>query len=142
MSNDLTDDEFTVLLIAQQGESMMPIARWEKPVNDLVERGLLHRHDKFNNTITENGKEALRTHAARLDHELLTGMNKAVIVSKKPASPEIPVRLRLDIRVEASSTEGIAQILERIVGEVRMSGGHLVSAGGGGGGPSFSVDLR
>ena len=55
----LTDDERTVLMIADCGESMMPIGRWEQPVEHLVEIGYLQRHDKFNNTITEAGRLAL-----------------------------------------------------------------------------------
>lgn len=56
---DLTDDEQTVLMIAAAGESMMPIGRWEQPVEHLVELGFLERHNKFNNTITEAGRKAL-----------------------------------------------------------------------------------
>lgn len=53
---DLTQDELTVLLIAAQGESMMPIGRWEAPVENLVKRGYLARADKFNNYITPEGR--------------------------------------------------------------------------------------
>ena len=51
----LTDDEFTLLLIAKEGESLAAIGRWEKSVDHLVEQGLLLRQDKFNNTITAKG---------------------------------------------------------------------------------------
>jgi len=53
---DLSQDELTVLLIAAQGESMMPIGRWEAPVENLVERGYLRRTDRFNNYITDEGR--------------------------------------------------------------------------------------
>jgi hypothetical protein len=56
---DMTDDERTVLMIADQGESMMPLGRWEQPVEHLVELGFLERHDKFNNTITSAGRKAI-----------------------------------------------------------------------------------
>lgn len=56
---DLTDDEFSVLLIAARGESMMPIGRWEKPVEDLVAKGYLFRANLHNNTITPKGRVAL-----------------------------------------------------------------------------------
>lgn len=59
MSVELTDDERTVLLIADGGESMMPLGRWEQPVEHLVELGYLERHDKFNNVITEKGRLAI-----------------------------------------------------------------------------------
>ena len=55
----LTDDERTVLMIAAEGQSMMPIGRWEAPVEHLVEIGFLERHDKWNNLITTAGKQAL-----------------------------------------------------------------------------------
>lgn len=56
---DLTDDERTVLMIAAEGESMMAIARWEKPVESLIQKGLMRRGDKFNNFITQAGRIAL-----------------------------------------------------------------------------------
>lgn len=55
---DLTQDELAVLLIAAEGESMMPIGRWEAPVASLVAKGYLHANDKFNNVITEAGRKA------------------------------------------------------------------------------------
>lgn len=58
----LSDDEFTVLLIAAEGESMMPLGRWEQPVERLVELGYLERADKFNNYITPAGKAAVAEH--------------------------------------------------------------------------------
>lgn len=57
---DLTDDEVTVLDIASRGEPMMPIGRWEVPVEHLIVLGLLkRRNDKFNNVITDAGRKAL-----------------------------------------------------------------------------------
>lgn len=56
---DLTDDEVTVLTLAAQGNSMMAVARWEKPADSLVEKGFLVRHDKFNHSITPAGRKAL-----------------------------------------------------------------------------------
>lgn len=59
MSTEVTDDEYTVLMIMDQGESLAAIGRWEKPLDALVERGLARRLDKFNNIITTEGKKAL-----------------------------------------------------------------------------------
>ena len=80
---ELTDDERTVLMIADQGESMMPIGRWERPVNHMVELGYLQRHDKFNNSITETGRlaineanDAVDTAAAKA---LIAGHNGKVV---------------------------------------------------------------
>lgn len=56
---DLTDDERTVLMIAAEGQSMIAIGRWEKPIDSCVRRGLMERADKFNNFITQQGRDAL-----------------------------------------------------------------------------------
>jgi hypothetical protein len=55
----LTDDEFTVLLIAKTGQSIGAIGRWEIPVDSLVRLGFLKRGDKFNNYITPAGEKAV-----------------------------------------------------------------------------------
>jgi hypothetical protein len=54
----LTQDELTVLMIAAEGESMMPIGRWEAPTRALVAKGYLLANDKYNNVITEAGRQA------------------------------------------------------------------------------------
>lgn len=59
MAVDLSDDEITVLMLSEQGQSIMAIARWEKPTDNLVAKGLLTRHDKFNHSITASGKKVL-----------------------------------------------------------------------------------
>jgi hypothetical protein len=73
----LSDDEFTVLSIAAEGESMMPLGRWEQPVEHLVELGFLEQHDKFNNTITSAGKIALREHKDDVDTAMGVALIKA-----------------------------------------------------------------
>src|SRR3979490_14498 len=55
---DLTQDELTVLLIADEGGSMMPLGRWQAPVESLIVKGYLHANDQFNNVITEAGRKA------------------------------------------------------------------------------------
>lgn len=56
----LSADEITVLTIAAQGESMMPIGRWEKPCERLLSlRYLAPSPDKFNLRITLDGKRAI-----------------------------------------------------------------------------------
>jgi hypothetical protein len=56
--SDLSDDEFTVLRIAAQGESMMAIGRWQKPVESLLEKGLMQSRggDNSNCVITAAGR--------------------------------------------------------------------------------------
>lgn len=69
---DLTNDEKTVLLIAQAGGPMAPIGRWKAPVESLAAKGFLKPHchpgdptGHFNMHITDAGKDA----AVELDRE-------------------------------------------------------------------------
>jgi hypothetical protein len=55
---DLTQDEFTVLLLADAGESMIPIGRWKEPILALANRGLLQQNDEVNYAITLAGRQA------------------------------------------------------------------------------------
>jgi hypothetical protein len=55
---EVTDDEFALLLIMKEGQSVAAIGRWEKPLDSLVERGLARRLDKFNNILTTEGRKA------------------------------------------------------------------------------------
>lgn len=55
----ITDDEFTVLMIAERGETMIPIGRWEQPVKDLAARGLLRMLNDVNYVITDSGRKAV-----------------------------------------------------------------------------------
>jgi len=59
MSQPLTDDEYTCLMIMAQGGMLAAIGRWDKSCDALVERGLATRHDKFNHSITDLGRKAL-----------------------------------------------------------------------------------
>lgn len=69
--SDLSDDEFTVLLIAAEGQSMMQVGRWQRPTEHLVELGLLVAHDKFNCTITPAGRAAAQEHEKKTDDATL-----------------------------------------------------------------------
>ena len=57
---DLTNQEFAVLLLADDGESLIPIGIWEKPIKTLATLGLLKKQDGANYVITAEG------HAARI----------------------------------------------------------------------------
>ena len=63
----MTDDELTVLMIAAEGQSMIPIGRWEKPVRDLAFRGLLHKNDDVNYVITPEGRKAMEQESGQRD---------------------------------------------------------------------------
>lgn len=54
----LTDDERAVLMIAAQGQYMIPMGRWEKPILSLAVRGLMRKLDDVNYVITEAGRLA------------------------------------------------------------------------------------
>ena len=73
---NITPDERTVLEIAARGESMMPIGRWEKPVESLVAKGLLRRVDKFNNYITPEGYKALGEEREEADDKLFRALTR------------------------------------------------------------------
>ena len=55
----LSQDEIAVLMIANGGNPIMPIGRWENPVKHLASLGYLQRADEMNHVITPSGKSAL-----------------------------------------------------------------------------------
>ncbi|MDE2099024.1 MAG: hypothetical protein KGL39_17350 [Patescibacteria group bacterium] len=57
--SQLTDDQFTLLMIANNGDILAPIGRWKESVFVLVEKGLLVRHNEVNYGITLEGKKAV-----------------------------------------------------------------------------------
>lgn len=54
----LTDDERTVLLIACEGQYLIPHGRWRDPVLMLAARGFLQKLDDVNYVITAAGRSA------------------------------------------------------------------------------------
>ena len=54
--SEISDDEFSVLMIAKQGQSMIPIGRWKSPVLKLAQKGLLQCVDSVNYVITPQGE--------------------------------------------------------------------------------------
>lgn len=110
---DLTPDEKTVLLIATQGEPMIPIGRWKGPVASLVARGFLaprgHGGDPtghFNHHITPTGKAAVDD-VEREDDEalrsLITASNIAGHEQKKARAAAEQIAVQLVDLAEASS---------------------------------------
>jgi hypothetical protein len=63
ISMSLTNDEMSVLMIADRDEYMLAIGRWELPVKSLAKRGLL-KCETLNGgpqyTITDAGREAMK----------------------------------------------------------------------------------
>lgn len=88
---DLTQDEFTVLLIAAEGQSMIPIGRWKIPILALTERGLMRKNDDVNYEITEQGWLAVAKQNEDDDADLRRLMSKPKIIeqeSEEPAEPK------------------------------------------------------
>ena len=98
MSEMLTDDEFAILLIAAEGRSMLPIGRWQKPVEDLVARGLMIRHDPSNNTISPAGREALEQRE-RDDVDAIRAVGQKL--ARTQAAPEAVSNFAADAIVKA-----------------------------------------
>ena len=74
---DLSDDEYTVLTIAAQGEPMMPIGRWKPAAESLVAKGYLHGTPSpqdpsgmFNLRITPLGRQASEKAEKAMDDRL------------------------------------------------------------------------
>lgn len=68
MSN-LTDDEYTVAMLAHQGQYLAPIGRWEKPIRDMHARGLLNKIDDSNYIANQATRAALMKHEEGIDNE-------------------------------------------------------------------------
>lgn len=89
--SELTQDEFTVLLIAAEGESMIPIGRWKWSILSLTERGLMRKNDDVNYAITEEGKNACKDRDEADDkalRDLLARNSKAIEARAEEESVE------------------------------------------------------
>ena len=88
---NLTDDEFTVLMIAEDN-SIAPLGRWKEPVLSLAKRGLLERYNEVNYGITLAGKEVRAARDASDEGEMLRllgrGHEADVPVAVEPPAEE------------------------------------------------------
>lgn len=93
---DLTDDEYTVLLIAAQGEHMIPIGRWETPIKNLHARSLMRKIDDVNYVITQSGRDAAETREHADDNLLRDVFKQAgnVAVARNNAASHIEFAAR------------------------------------------------
>lgn len=73
----LTQDERTVLMIVARGEAMMAIGRWKAAILSLVKRGLMIRHDDFNNVISDAGRAAIEATERAVDEEVKAAFSRA-----------------------------------------------------------------
>lgn len=78
----LTQDERAVLMIAAQGQSMIPIGKWASPIKNLVLRGLMRSLDTSNVVITAAGKTAIDAYEADVDRDLVRVVNDVAAVQE------------------------------------------------------------
>lgn len=88
--SSLTDDEYTVLLIAKRDDSLLPIGRWQKPVMDLYARGFLRMTRPGNYGITDVGLQVLAGRESDDDRAF------ANVISQVPAAPSVQKDFRGD----------------------------------------------
>lgn len=86
--SDLTQDEFTILLIAAEGESIIPIGRWKEPTLALAERGLMLKNDDFNYVITAKGREAILARNETDEADLKRLMGRKTVEHEEPLLAE------------------------------------------------------
>lgn len=104
--SDLTDDEYTVLMLADQGNFMAPIGRWEKPIRDLHARGLLDKRDDVNYVANVAGRAALAVHEKGIDDGLrnvIENSNKAANARTTAQQSVEQAALHLSFAAKASS---------------------------------------
>jgi len=116
--NGLTDDEKTVLLIAAQDQSMMPIGRWRAPAEQLVRKKYLkatpHAGDPtgfFNLRITAAGRKAVEG----IDAEDDAAMRDMVMVSQ--SLQHDAARVRASAEQIAVQLVDLAQATQLVNGE-------------------------
>lgn len=88
----LSGDEQTVLEIASQGESMIPIGRWEAPTLRLAALGLLRALDASNYVITSAGRERMKAVNADYDDALrqMVSIGRRLRAQQIEATPHAP----------------------------------------------------
>jgi hypothetical protein len=103
----LGNDELTVLAIADTGQYMIPIGRWQPAVLSLNEKGYLIKLDDVNYVITEAGRKALRADA---DHDLRaiqeTGRKVQHTQARAIARIEQAAKLLADAAIESATATG------------------------------------
>ena len=82
-SGELTTDELAVLMIAEKGELMIPIGRWEAPIKSLAAKGYMTQAIKgalgaVNYIITDAGRRACIDDEESEARNLLAMNNKFV----------------------------------------------------------------
>jgi hypothetical protein len=80
----ITDDEYSVLMIAQADQFMLALGRWEAPIHALANRGLM-QGQMINGgpqyIITEAGRAAIKDRELEEDRQLGSIINTASAVT-------------------------------------------------------------
>lgn len=107
MPEQLTDQEYSVLLIGMEGAYLAPIGSWEEPVLSLAKRGLMQRFDAVNYGITPAGAKAARERDSA-DHQALVGLAQKAqaIQTGVQAKIEEAARLLAEAAHESSRATG------------------------------------
>ena len=104
--SEISDDDFSVLMIAKQGQSMIPIGRWKSPVLKLAQRGLLQCVDSVNYVITPQG-EAMCDERDRSDddsfRQILESSNKIANARTQAQQSVEQAALHLSYAAKASA---------------------------------------
>ena len=114
MAENLTDDEYTVLMIAAEGEILAPIGRWERPIKALHARGLMQMFNAWNYGITEAGITVLAEREKGVDEDLKQVLNVGsrlanVNASARVAAEESAKHLANAIRTSVIATGGTSE---------------------------------
>lgn len=71
---ELSQDEYTCLLIATEGEVMLAIGRWKPALESLAKKSFMKRVNGIQYAITDEGREAAKLREQEDDEALATLM--------------------------------------------------------------------
>ena len=121
---ELTQDELTCLMIAEQHQMLAPIGRWEKSIKDLTARGLLRRVDDVSYVITDAGRLAAREGEDANDLALLetlgrvqkaTPVQEAISDFAEQAAHHLVDAAQASAAVTGDTAEVAAQKLSQVI---------------------------
>ena len=87
----VTDDEFTVLMIAAKGEYMLPIGRWKPSIESLAQKGLMcmqHINGGPQYLITRAGRDAIHEREEDENRQIGSIINRSGLVAQVRALAE------------------------------------------------------
>lgn len=90
----LTDDEYALLLIMAEGESIADLgkfSRWSASLKTLARRGFVDNRDKFNCIITEAGRAAVESHDRQVMGDFIGVANKVRGAIGAPSAEDRPI---------------------------------------------------